>query len=626
MNCNQARTLLSAYREIQSEKIDTAELDAHLETCAACREALASYTLVGKHLRAAPPLTPPPQLHDRLMKALADEQLKFLQKSAPGKASTPEFLKPYLQERAEETQHQDDIAALSTAETGPLPFIQARRKRRPVRVRQFAVLGMAAAILILLMMGGLTSLLVLTRSNPASLTKTSNSLNRPIEVDQKSYLATTLYPHVVSIFPRGNTIFYTASGAGESSKNWMLMQFDRSTQTSRALLVTPASNPLIVLAASDTWLVWLEYSNARPLAHGVIASNGARSRRFSSQRLWSLHYLSLLAQPQTASGMQTRSSGKATFTSQQTGLSATQRGTTDQPSSGDPPSSLLLEQDTFDSNTAPAWVTTPVQGTWLIDNRLLVTRLDSAGRSYLESFLLGQTGKAAQRAILATAPRDHVLAWPTAISTGMEIYWADEWLAPDGTLHSTIWQQQTTEQALNFHGHQAGVDRNSQRVYLGDGLSFQPQVVDDTLFFLSTSEIKVTGQGVVTPNGIPFPLSATDSSVIFTPRTDTGVYAAPADALIHGTIFLIHLDGSGPQDTLGTVGQSTGLQAGSNFVIWQDSAGFQMYDVQRQASVFLGNTLNGAALLVVNGNTTLWVNASSAAGDKLTMMAFTWPN
>jgi len=619
VNCNQARTLLSAYRELKSEEIDTAELDAHLESCAACREALASYTLIGEQVRSAPTFEPPPELHARLMKALADEQLKFLQKSAPGKASTPEFLKPYVQERAEETRHQDDIAAFSTAETGPLPFIQTRRKRRPLRVNQLAVLGLAAAALILLMMGGLTSLLVLTRSNPASLTKTINSVNRPVEVDQKSYTTTTLYPNVASALPQGNSIFYSASGTGDTSGEWMLMQFDRATQTSRPLLATPSANPLIVLSVSDTWLVWLEYANPKPLAHGVVANNGARDQHYSAQRSWSLHYLSLL--PQTAADSQSQTTGKNTSGSQQTTSGGT---TTDQ--APVVPTDVLLEQGTFDRTTAPAWVTTPVQGTWLIGDRLLVAQIDKHGVSRLESFLLGQTGKAARAQTLATAPAGHVLAWPTAISTGMQIYWAEEWLAPDGTLHSNIWQQQTTEQTIRSHGHLATVDSNRQQLYLGDGLSFQPQIVGETLFFLSTSEIRVSDQGVVTPNGIPFPASATDTSVIFTPRTDTGVYAAPADALVHGTIFMVPLDGSGTEDTLGTVGQSTGFQAGGSFVIWQDSTGYQMYDVQRQTSVFLGNTLNGAALLVVNGNTALWLNTLGAPNTKLTMMAFSWPN
>src|SRR6185437_15346576 len=176
LNCNQARTMMSAYRELNSEEKETAELDAHLEECAACREVLASYTRVGDQLQSTPVFAPPQDMHAKLMKALADEQLKFLQKSAPGSVATPEFVKPYLQERARETQCEDDIAALSTAETGPLPFIQARRKRRPayLRFNQIGVFGLTAAALIVLMLGGLTSLLVLERGNPSSPTLVHN--------------------------------------------------------------------------------------------------------------------------------------------------------------------------------------------------------------------------------------------------------------------------------------------------------------------------------------------------------------------------------------------------------------------------------------------------------------------
>src|SRR5882757_3446773 len=102
---------MSVYRELKSEEKDIIELDAHLETCAACREVLASYTMIGEKVRSNSVFAPPADMHVKLMKALADEQLKFLQKSAPGKVSTPEFLKPYLQERAKETQAEDDIAA-----------------------------------------------------------------------------------------------------------------------------------------------------------------------------------------------------------------------------------------------------------------------------------------------------------------------------------------------------------------------------------------------------------------------------------------------------------------------------------------------------------------------------------
>lgn len=629
MNCNQARTLLSAYRELKSDEFDTAELDAHLETCAACREALASYTQVGERLKTAPTFAPPPEMHAKLMKALADEQLKFLQKSAPGKTPTPEFLKPYLQESAEEAQHQDEIAAFSTAETGPLPLIQSKRKRRPVRVNQFAVLGLAAAVLIMLMMGGLTSLLMLTRNNPTPLAKTINSVNRPTEVDQKMYTAKTSYTSVTSALPNGNLVYYSASENGADGEDWMVLQFDRSTQASKPLLSAPSTDPLIVLAVSNHWLVWLQYSSAQVISHGSVPGASRDNMYYTPQRSWSLHYLSLWPQPQNTATSSTSSSStdKSTTVNQNQGSPTTPQGTTTD-LSVDVPDAVLLEQGVFDRYTAPDWVTTPVQGTWLDGDRLLVAQTDQHGISHLESYMLGQTGKAAKAQEIAKAPAGHVFAWPSTDSTGLQIYWADEWVSTDGVLHSNVWQQLTNEQIVSSHGLLHRVDKNTQQLYLKDGMSFQPQVVDDTLFLLSTSEIKISDQGMVTPNGIPLPASATDTSITSTPRTDTNVYMAPADASVHGTIFMIPLAGQdfGTQDTLGTVGQSTGLQAGNGYVIWQGNDGYQMYDVQRQSDVTLGTTLNGASMLAVNGNTTLWFNGVSTPGSSVTMMAFNWPN
>jgi hypothetical protein len=634
--------MLSAYREREIEEQASVELDAHLEQCAACRETLASYTDVGAKVHAAPVFAPPQDMHAKLMKALADEQLKFLQKSAPGKVSTPEFLKPYLPERARETQRQDDIASFSTAETGPLPIIRTKRKPRRVQVNQLAVLGLAAAILIMLMTGGLTSLLMLAKSNPTSISKTTSSLALPTEVDQKFYTTNTLYPNVTSAIPSGNYVYYAASGNGANSNSWMIMQLDRSTQISKPLLNISSSDPLVVLQASNSWLVWLEYSLPQPMAHENWPGNNSHH---SPQRTWSLHYLSLLQQPQsqsTASG-----NGSATSTPTVTVTPTRQTGAKtpvdQQPVVALLPESTVLTQGIFDSLTAPTWVTTPVQGTWLANNTLLVVALDAKGISHLESYQLVQpvlsaaTGKAAvsQTAVtkeakgqlIATAPAGHVFTWPTADTSGMDVYWADEWIAADGTLQSDVWQQTAFEQIINNGGYPEAEVSYTQKIFLADGLSFQPQVVDNTLFFLSASEISVTNNDVV-PNGIPLPLSATDSSVNLTPRTDPSVYASLPDATVHGTIFMIPLNGLnlGTENSLGTVGQAVGLQAGNNYVVWQDSSGYKMYDVVRQADVVLGDTLNNATILIVDGNTTLWFSGDTMPGANLTLMVYNWPN
>jgi hypothetical protein len=616
--------MMSAYRELK----DTTELDKHLETCASCRKTLASSTQIGERVRSAPVFAPPPDAHARLMKALADEQLKFLQKSAPDKVSTPDFLKPYLQELAEE-ETKDNIATFSSAETGPLPIIRARRKPRKAQVKQFAVLGLAAALVIMLMTGALTSLLMLARSNPTSLPKNSvASLAQQTEVDQKTYTIGTTYPNVTSTLPSGNSIYYTATGSGNNGNMWMLMQFDRSTQTIKPLLDTPRSSPLILLAASDTWLVWLQYDRPQAITHGN--SPNANSP-YSPKRAWNLYYLSLLPQPQNPANTANPTPTASTQPDQPT--PDVSPDTSDSPSSttttqSSPPGPLLLTQGFFDSNNAPTWVTTPIQGVWLLHNTLLVTQIDEQGISHLDSYLLGQTDGNTWKVEIAATHPGHVLTWPTADSRGMQIYWADEWVSEDGVLHSNIWEQNASEQNLSSHGYPNIQTTFTQTELLNDGLSFQPQVVDNTLFFISTSQVVVSNQGAnQAPNGTPFPTSATDASVMFTPRTDLSIYPAPPDASVHGTIFMIPLDGPnvGSESMLGTVGQSTGFQTGNSFVIWQDNTGYKMYDVGQQNEVIVGETLDSSTLLVVNANTTLWLT-KQASSQELTMMAYNWPN
>ena len=92
---------------------------------------------------------------------------------------------------------------------------------------------------------------------------------------------------------------------------------------------------------------------------------------------------------------------------------------------------------------------------------------------------------------------------------------------------------------------------------------------------------------------------------------------------------MVPLDGAnmGSATMLGTVGQAVNLQGGENYVIWQNSKGYTMYDVQRQSDVVIGNTLNDATLLVANGGTVLWLSAQQAAtpNTSLTLSTFNWP-
>ena len=153
MNCTEAQALVAAYRELKSEKVDTTELDVHLERCASCRQVLARNSLIGDKLSALPAIELPSEMHEKLMQRLASEHVRFLHREASKTPSVPEFLKPYLHGQAHQTEKRDLLTAFSTAETGPLPIISAKRRRsRRPHMSQFAVVGLAAMFLMMLML------------------------------------------------------------------------------------------------------------------------------------------------------------------------------------------------------------------------------------------------------------------------------------------------------------------------------------------------------------------------------------------------------------------------------------------------------------------------------------------
>ena len=75
MNCSQARTMMTAYREFENREVETIGLDIHLEQCESCRQELARQMFVGEQLRALPAVEPLPDMRSKLMHALAKEQL-----------------------------------------------------------------------------------------------------------------------------------------------------------------------------------------------------------------------------------------------------------------------------------------------------------------------------------------------------------------------------------------------------------------------------------------------------------------------------------------------------------------------------------------------------------------------
>lgn len=591
--------MMTVYRELKIDAVETIELDVHLEGCASCRQELARSMFVGHQLRSLPEVEPSSEMHAKLMRALAKEHLEFVRHSAPGTVSTPEFLKPYLHEHAQSTHSSDPISAFSTAETGPLPIIQARRKRRPrSHMSHFAVLGLAAMFLMVLMMGGLTSLLLLAHNNPRATfpSKIAGSVNQPGIVEQAKYITTTPFQHVVSAVADHSYIYYTAY-VDKTNNLWMLERLDRATNISTPLLPLATANPLIVLGSANGSLVWLQFDGLKLKPQNNLPKNGLHPY----VSLWSLHYLSAEQQKQISFGI--------------------------------PTDSEILLKGAFDKDTAPDWITTPVQGIWFIQNSLLVATTDSNGISHLSSYRLDALGKPLAKEI-ATAVRGHILTSPTANSDGSQMYWSEEWLSSNDILYSNIWTQQAVVNTTPSHGPWAPHKVITKQLFSSDGMSFRPQVVDDTLFMLSTASqsnsSQATPTSTVTATLTPSPSPSPNPSAIS--RTDTSIYAAPLDASVRGSILMFPLDGDPTAEptTVNTNGLASSLQAGTGFALWQGDKAYEMYDVSLGSDVTVGNIFDGSTFLAVNGTTAVWMvksgsSTTSSHGSSITLMAFNWP-
>jgi hypothetical protein len=143
-----------------------------------------------------------------------------------------------------------------------------------------------------------------------------------------------------------------------------------------------------------------------------------------------------------------------------------------------------------------------------------------------------------------------------------------------------------------------------QGAFREDSMSFRPQIADGKLFWLSTANNTPKG----TPTASQTPLAATPQlSPILIPRTEPGIYAPAMDASVPGQIFAQPLDGLTPPISLNNGGAAYALQVGTDFALWQNDKGYEMYDVPTQNDVTIGNTLNDAAFLAVNGDSAVWL-------------------
>lgn len=596
--------MLAAYRELKNGQMETTALEIHLSSCPECRAFLAEGNLVGERMRALPEIQLPTDARTRLMRALATEHTRFIQQAPSTQQSipVPAFLTPYLKEQGQEVPH--TIAAFSTADTGPLPLIEMPRKRRatrrrPIKMSSFAIVGLAAVFLMTIMVGGLTSLVILANRGVPDISN-KVTVGQISQLSTTTYTTATSYTHIVSAVGNRGNIYYTAYGTNDNS--WILAALDNQTKITTPLLANPGINPLLVLSSSDNWLIWLQFDLPKQVINKNAHNHSVTEHEI---RTWSLLATYLGTDP------------ASTFTST---------------------TPLLLQKGIFDESTAPTWVHTPIEGIWTGQNIVLAATLDKSGVSHLTRYTL-DAEKSPRATELASVNDEHILTSPTANSDGTSLYWSEEWLTDGTMLHSTVWTQKITPASLPLNGrwgHQTNTDTYPLRT---DADLFHPQVVNNMLFLQDVKNATTTAiedtTANVTPATTATPSTQTNATLL-SGRTNSAFYALPDQAL-QGTLEAFSaLDDSAIQTSIND-GLVQGPQAGARFLLWQNSnKGIGMYDAITREIVPVGPSPipNNAALLTVNGDTTTWtVNSDNSANNQNTTNAtntvtfgmFNWP-
>lgn len=619
MNCRQTRAMLAIYRELKLNQTNMHALEEHLSQCAACKAVQVQYELAGEGLRALPRIEPLPDAHTKLMKALATEHIRFIQNTSTSIAATPTpaFLAPYLKDLAQ-TPHTNNLAAFATADTGPIPILQQSTKHRPIyQINHFTIIGVAASFLMMLLVGSLTSLVLLTQHG-SRITPPSLVVHQLNDVRAVNYTTTPVYPHVASAVANGHNIYYTTYNDDQTS--WQLEQFDEKANITTPLLAKPSTQELIVLGSSVNWLVWLQIDLPKPADTPSQATNDAST---PITRAWSLHaqYLG----PKLSPAMTTT------------------------------PSDRELISKTFNPTTVPSWVNRPVQGICFFQDTLLVAFIDTEGISHLQSYQLDPVKDITQTE-LANASQGHLLTSPTANSDGTAIYWADESSSSaTGQLNSDIWTQQIVDASPTNAGRWAAHQITKKYPFLVDSQSFHPQIVNDSLFILSTNQTDGnTPDTISTVEATPPTQSAPTTSTVTVEPTatptalniatlpegatnlDPRILAPQIDTMQVGRI--LSFTASGVSQVLPQFDNTqivTAFQGGTGFLLWQTSdSTFGMYDVIAKAPVQVGDNVvpPNAAFLAVNGDTTVSVigqqnslNQHNQTSIPVTFDTFKWP-
>lgn len=579
-----------------------AALNAHLEQCAECRRLRNQYDLVGEHIRALPKTEPAPEAYSRLMRALAAEHTQFIQNNPASAMShpIPSFLSPYIQEQTQRTQPADPIVAFASATTGPLPVITTpvRRRRSTQKFSHLGIVGLAAAFLMVIMMGGLTSLLMLARHGSVIPSGGSFVYINFAQVSPTSYQTNTSYPHVASVLADTSTIYYTAYN---NNGDWMLEAADlanNKTTTSTPLLHTAVKDPLIVLSSNANWLLWLDYQLPK------ITHPGTDSLTTNSQgpRSWIL-YMAQIQPPEVPTQQNTQTAVNPTPT-----LGRIQ----------------TLVSGKFDQTKVPDWVHKPIQGVWQNQNSMLVALVDEQGHSHLDQFTLDNNK--IDKKELSSEKNGHILTSPTASNDNSKIFWSEEWkTTEDNQLHSVIWLQET-QAATPEHGRWLPHEETHTYLFRDDTQSFQPQIINDVLFYISTNPYTGTDGDQATPTPAQTPQATVTTKATSTakqpaaiPPVDPAVYPVQENEVLAGKLVAFSLnDYTDVSTRLDATNQAFAAQAGGRFLLWQNSdSSFGMYDTETKAPVQVGSSIpKNTTFLAVNGGNAVWVvNPTTDTGN-----------
>jgi len=199
-------------------------------------------------------------------------------------------------------------------------------------------------------------------------------------------------------------------------------------------------------------------------------------------------------------------------------------------------------------------------------------------------------------------------------------------------LNSNIWTQQEVQATPPTRGLWAPHTVTMKQAFTTDGMSFRPQIANNTLFMLSTASQSSSTQATSTPTEITTPAASPSPNANAIARTASSIYTAPLDTSVRGTILSLPLNGDPDiQPTaMNTTGLASSLQVGTNFALWQGDKGYEMYDVSQRTDVIVGTIFDGSTFLAVNGSTAVWMlnntlNTTNNTSTSITLMAFNWP-